>query len=64
MARLKFYISTHASTGRPIITLSCDIFELKCLIDTGADTPALFDDIGNISGKMFEWLDKRLKKED
>lgn len=41
------------------------------LIDVAAEfierdgvTPALFDDIGNISGKMFEWLDKRLKKED
>lgn len=45
MARLKFYISTHASTGRPIITLSCDIFELKCLIDTGADTPVWFGDM-------------------
>lgn len=42
MLSLKFGISTHASTGRPIISWSTETGVVKCLIDTGADTPAWF----------------------
>lgn len=42
LPKLKFSISTHATTGRPLIYIDSVLGTLKCLIDTGADTPVFY----------------------